>query len=124
MATTLLSLANSLIDYTLPEGEASKTKTVVTGAFKPVAGNAHCLDLAITEGDLEGFPAGMYFRNGPNPMSAPKAQHHWFDGDGKMQAMKTDASGRVSYFSEQLQTPRLKQETEHGEEVRLPYVCC
>jgi carotenoid cleavage dioxygenase-like enzyme len=38
----------------------------------------------------------MYFRNGPNPLVAPKAQHHWFDGDGKLQAMKV--SNNLYYY--------------------------
>jgi carotenoid cleavage dioxygenase-like enzyme len=88
MATALLNFANSVIDYTLPEEEVAKAASVVAGPFKPVEGNARCVNLPVTQGNLRGFPTGMYFRNGPNPLIAPKAQHHWFDGDGKLQAIK------------------------------------
>jgi hypothetical protein len=55
MATALLNFANSVLDYTLPEEEIAKTASVVTGPFKPVQGNARCVDLPVTQGSLVGL---------------------------------------------------------------------
>ena len=67
----------------------------IQGLYEPVAKEVTALDLKVI-GEIPKDLHGAYYRNGPNPVHAPKALHHWFDGDGMLHAIHFE-NGKASY---------------------------
>lgn len=69
---------------------------------------------AVIEGRLPAALRGRYFRNGPGLMQrADKRYHHWFDGDGLVQAW-TLQDGRASHRARFVQTDKFRAEQSAG----------
>ncbi|MEQ1817988.1 MAG: carotenoid oxygenase family protein [Terricaulis sp.] len=67
----------------------------VQGIYEPVAKEVTALDLNVI-GEIPKDLHGAYYRNGPNPVHAPKTLHHWFDGDGMLHAIHFE-NGKAEY---------------------------
>jgi hypothetical protein len=52
---------------------------------------------------------GAYYRNGPNPVHAPQAMHHWFDGDGMLHAIYFE-NGKAEYRNRYVRSDDFKAE--------------
>jgi carotenoid cleavage dioxygenase-like enzyme len=70
-------------------------------------------DLEVIAGEIPSDLYGAYFRNGPNPMFAPRGSYHWFDGDGMVHGVYF-RDGRASYVRKWVQTRALKDEISRG----------
>ena len=57
---------------------------------------------------------GFYVRNGPNPWFEPRGDHHLFDGDGMIHAVKI-RNGKASYSCRFTKTKWLMSEEQVGE---------
>ena len=67
----------------------------------------------MTTGKLPRELNGTLFRNGPNPMFAPRDQYHMVSGDGMVHAFKL-AAGRVSCRNRWARTQKLEREIAAG----------
>ena len=85
----------------------------LTGAFAPVAVERDDANLVVT-GRLPDALAGMYLRNGPNPMFEPKGRYHIFDGDGMLHGLTLDGEGNASYRNRWIRTAGLAVEARAG----------
>lgn len=53
------------------------------GLYAPIGAETSASNLAV-KGEIPRDLNGLYVRNGPNPVHAPKGMHHWFDGEGML----------------------------------------
>ncbi len=65
------------------------------GLYAPVVGELTGEDLPV-EGEIPKDLVGVYHRNGPNQVFAPRGRHHWFDGDGMVHSLAF-RDGRATY---------------------------
>lgn len=66
------------------------------------------------EGDLPEDLAGVFYRNGAEPLYPPTDEdYHWFDGDGMVYAFFFE-DGRVSMRNRWVRTDKLELELKHG----------
>ena len=85
------------------------------GVYAPTTDELHVEDLAVT-GTLPADLEGAYFRNGPNPVHAPKNRYHPFDGDGMVRGVYF-RDGKVGYRNRYVQSKALTQELSDGKSV-------
>jgi carotenoid cleavage dioxygenase-like enzyme len=83
------------------------------GPHTPVLSEITAVDLQLIAGTIPEDLCGGYFRNGPNPVFAPKDLYHWFDGDGMVSGVYF-RDGRASFIRKWIQTRALKQEIGRG----------
>src|SRR5436190_19050989 len=67
-----------------------------TGQFAPIPHEVTSTELTV-EGTLPAELEGRYLRNGPNPMGAVGAGHHWFVGDGMVHGVRL-GGGRAEWY--------------------------
>ncbi|KAG0468747.1 hypothetical protein HPP92_018075 [Vanilla planifolia] len=84
----------------------------IAGNFSPVGERAPSGNLPVF-GSIPRSLDGVYLRNGANPLFAPRAGHHFFDGDGMVHAVRL-WRGCASYSCRFTETERLKQERAVG----------
>ncbi|MBI5271896.1 MAG: carotenoid oxygenase family protein [Burkholderiales bacterium] len=110
---------------------AAGTSSPAPGAWQPAApfGDHPALaplrglqgqDLACDTLAVQGrWPAGLrgtLYRNGPGLMErAGQRYHHWFDGDGLVQAWRFDGEGGASHRARFVQTAKFRAEQAAGE---------
>ena len=83
------------------------------GAFAPVDTERDDTQLMVT-GHLPAGLAGLYLRNGPNPMFEPLGRYHVFDGDGMLHGLTLDGDGSASYRNRWIRTESFKYEESIG----------
>ena len=70
------------------------------GNYAPVTSSLHQTELPC-RGQLPEDLNGLFVRNGPNPMTPPKAsKHHWFVGDGMLHGIRFE-QGRALWYRNQ-----------------------
>ncbi|KAL5199159.1 hypothetical protein ABZP36_002671 [Zizania latifolia] len=88
----------------------------IAGNYAPVGERGPVQDLPVA-GRLPRCLDGVYVRNGANPLHAPRAGHHLFDGDGMLHAVRLSGGRAESYACRFTETARLRQERELGRPV-------
>lgn len=106
-------MSSTIVDNQAPFGE--KHGPFVMGAYAPVAEELVLTDLPV-EGSIPTDLNGVYLRNGPNPMFAPKGSYHIFDGDGMIHAGLFH-NGRFTYRNKYVQTADLEKKKAAGEDL-------
>lgn len=86
------------------------TNTFLTGNYAPIPHETTAWNLEVT-GSIPPSLAGRYVRNGPNPMAADPARHHWFIGDGMLHGIELRGGRAVSYRSRWVTTPEVASRT-------------
>ncbi|MFY8049354.1 MAG: carotenoid oxygenase family protein, partial [Erythrobacter sp.] len=85
----------------------------LSGHHEPVRFEATAPDL-IVDGELPEDLAGVFYRNGPEPLYPTReGDYHWFDGDGMVYAMHF-ANGRVSLRNRWVRTEKFELEQAAG----------
>ena len=85
----------------------------LSGHHQPVRFEASAPDL-IVEGELPRDLAGVFFRNGPEPLYPTReGDYHWFDGDGMVYALHFE-DGRVSLCNRWVRTEKFELERAAG----------
>ncbi len=85
----------------------------LSGHHEPVRFEATAPDL-IVDGDLPDDLAGVFYRNGPEPLYPTReGDYHWFDGDGMVYAMHFQ-DGRVSLRNRWVRTEKFELEKAAG----------
>ena len=84
----------------------------LSGPYAPVDAEIDAM-LEVVEGAVPRDLFGTYVRNGPNPRRAPLGEHHWFDGDGMLHAVRVEG-GALRYRNRWVRTPALRREDEAG----------
>jgi carotenoid cleavage dioxygenase len=85
----------------------------LSGHHEPVRFEATAPDL-IVDGELPEDLAGVFYRNGPEPLYPTReGDYHWFDGDGMVYAMHF-ANGRASLRNRWVRTEKLELEMAAG----------
>ena len=85
----------------------------LSGHHQPVRFEASAPDL-IVEGDLPRDLAGVFYRNGPEPLYPTReGDYHWFDGDGMVYAFHL-ADGRASMCNRWVRTEKFELEKAAG----------
>ncbi|CAM6128740.1 unnamed protein product [Calypogeia fissa] len=107
------TFANSLLDAlenaVIWAFEGSEEKNYyLQGNYAPVDEFGPEPVLSVT-GHLPECLNGAYLRVGPNPMFAPVAKYHWFDGDGMLHGLRIK-DGKATYACRYVRTARLEQE--------------
>lgn len=84
------------------------------GYFAPIGVECDAPDLVV-KGELPVDLAGVYYRNGPDPLHGPRAgdQYHWFDGDGMIHCFAIE-DGRVSWRNRWVRTRKYDLERAAG----------
>ncbi|WP_052740802.1 carotenoid oxygenase family protein [Mycobacterium sp. UM_Kg1] len=85
----------------------------LTGHHQPNRMEVSAPDLFV-EGELPDDLAGVFYRNGAEPLYPPTDEdYHWFDGDGMVYAFFIE-DGRVAMRSRWVRTEKLELELKHG----------
>lgn len=77
-------------------GTITSANRYLRGSFAPVSEELTATDLTVT-GELPDHLDGRYLRIGPNPMTDPGEQHHWFLGDGMVHGVRL-RDGRAQWY--------------------------
>ncbi|KAJ0966321.1 hypothetical protein J5N97_027459 [Dioscorea zingiberensis] len=109
------TLISNFLERPHPLPKTADPKVQISGNFAPVGEHAPSHDLPVT-GRIPPFINGVYVRNGANPLFAPVAGHHFFDGDGMVHAVRI-SNGGASYSCRFTETERLRQERAIGRAV-------
>ena len=91
----------------------ARDEPFLAGGYAPTGNERDDADLVVI-GRLPDGLAGMYLRNGPNPMFEPKGRYHVFDGDGMLHALSLDGHGHASYRNRWIRTEGLAVEQRAG----------
>lgn len=79
----------------------------LNGIHKPMDGERTLTDLKVT-GTIPAGLNGLYVRNGPNPIDAPKpATHHWFMGDGMLHGLRLQDGKALWYRNRWLRSKKV-----------------
>lgn len=96
----------------LPDAAQEPGLPYLDGNWAPVHDELVSDELTV-RGRLPAELSGMFLRNGPNPHFPPLDQHHWFDGDGMVHAVRLH-DGRATYSNRYVQTNGLALERQAG----------
>lgn len=88
----------------------------IAGNYAPVSETPPAKPTLLS-GEIPRSLDGVYVRNGANPLHAPRAGHHLFDGDGMLHAVRFSHGEAESYCCRFTETARLKQERAMGRPV-------
>ncbi len=91
----------------------------LSGNFAPIRMEAD-IDDVIIEGEIPQDLDVTYYRNGPDPQFAPKADHHWFAGDGMLHMFQIN-DGKVRYRNRWARTKKWELEREAGRALFSPF---
>ncbi len=88
--------------------------TFLQGYFGPLGMECDSADLVV-QGDLPADLAGVYFRNGPDPLHPPRDgdNYHWFHGDGMIHRFEF-GGGKVSWRNRWVKTRKYELERAAG----------
>ena len=91
----------------------------LTGNFAPI--RMECdLDDVIIRGEIPRDLSITYYRNGPDPQFPPKADHHWFAGDGMLHMFVIE-DGRVRYRNRWVRTVKWQLERRERRSLYNPF---
>lgn len=91
----------------------------LTGNFAPI--RMECdIDDVIVRGELPRDLDITYYRNGPDPQFPPRAEHHWFAGDGMVHMFHIQ-DGRVRYRNRWMRTAKWALERREGRSLFNPF---
>ncbi|GJL95282.1 MAG: carotenoid cleavage dioxygenase [Hyphococcus sp.] len=90
----------------MTEKQLNDLNPYLHGLYAPVRDEVSADKLEVV-GEIPRDLHGGYFRNGPNPATAPKGMHHWFDGDGMIHGVWFE-NGEARYRNRYVQTEDLK----------------
>ncbi len=85
----------------------------LNGNYAPLRAEVDAPDLVL-EGDMPDGLEGTLYRNGPNPLHAPRGAYHYFTGDGMVHAFHM-RDGRVSYLNRWVRTKKWEADAAAGE---------
>jgi carotenoid cleavage dioxygenase len=68
----------------------------LTDNYAPVTDEVTAFDLPVV-GEIPADLEGRYLRNGPNPITTPEDDHHWFVGDGMVHGIRL-RGGRAEWY--------------------------
>ncbi len=83
------------------------------GSYAPIGTEIEA-ELQLISGVIPLDLAGIYVRNGPNPLTPAAGRHHWFDGDGMLHAVEFSA-GQATYRNRWVATSGMQLERETGQ---------
>jgi carotenoid cleavage dioxygenase len=87
---------------------ATDTYRFLEGNFAPVTEEVTLTDLPV-DGSIPAALQGRYLRNGPNPVGADPAHHHWFVGDGMLHGIRL-RDGRAEWYRNRwVRTPSISE---------------
>jgi carotenoid cleavage dioxygenase-like enzyme len=84
----------------------------LSGNWAPLRAEIDAPDLVV-DGEMPAALHGTLYRNGPNPLHAPRDRYHLFSGDGMIHAL-TVADGRVRYRNRWVRTAKWQREAAAG----------
>lgn len=85
----------------------------LSGHHAPIRFEAEAPDLIVT-GEIPDDLAGVFYRNGPDPLYPPREDtYHWFDGDGMVFGFFIE-DGRVAMRNRWVRTAKFEKELEAG----------
>ncbi|KAI3791989.1 hypothetical protein L2E82_05857 [Cichorium intybus] len=104
--------------------------------FAPVEEMGEAVCIHDVQGTIpNGFPEGVYVRNGPNPLFGGfkstksifgRSSHIWVEGEGMLHALyfkkESDGKWRVSYNNKHVETDTLKMEKQKNKPSFLPAI--
>lgn len=85
----------------------------LAGNYAPLRAELEAPDLVV-EGELPEGLEGTLYRNGPNPLYAPRGAYHYFTGDGMVHAFQI-RDGRVAYRNRWVRTRKWEADRAAGE---------
>ena len=89
------------------------------GNFAPI--RMECdIDDVIVRGELPADLDITYYRNGPDPQFPPRAEHHWFAGDGMVHMFHVE-NGHVRYRNRWVRTAKWGLERREGRSLFNPF---
>ena len=103
----MLTVENELSLRLAPNGNP-----FLLGPFAPVGKEIIADDLPVI-GEIPEDLAGIYLRNGPNPIFEPRGRYHWFDGDGMVHAIAF-RDGKATYRNRWIRTGGFLEEQKAG----------
>nr|BAN15737.1 9-cis-epoxy-carotenoid dioxygenase [Dianthus caryophyllus] len=114
-AAALDAVENALTAFETksPLPKTSDPAVQISGNFAPVTEHPVQHNLPVS-GVIPACIKGAYVRNGANPLYAPSAGHHLFDGDGMLHTVNFQPDGSASYACRFTETNRLVQERALG----------
>ncbi|CAL5076806.1 unnamed protein product [Urochloa decumbens] len=104
---------SNLLERSHPLPKTADPSIQIAGNYAPVPDHPPST-LLPTTGTLPASLSGVYVRNGANPLHAPRAGHHLFDGDGMLHAVRLNHGRAESYACRFTETSRLRQERAIG----------
>ena len=91
----------------------------LSGNFAPIRMECDLHDV-IVRGEIPKDLDITYYRNGPDPQFPPKADHHWFAGDGMVHAFNIQ-NGQVRYRNRWMRTAKWTLERQEGRSLYNPF---
>jgi len=103
------------VEREIPLRITSGNNPFLTGLFAPVSREITADELSVI-GEIPEDLEGVYLRNGPNPIFAPRGRYHWFDGDGMVHAIAF-RDGKATYRNRWVRTNGFMAEQEAGQAI-------